>query len=569
MADVCIKVLRILLLCISCYGWGAYFVHEKKIKVEFALSLLISAIGSAMFLAGILNVLMEVSVAIFAFGLLLAIGSLVKRQDILKMLTPGTVVFLLMLVFLTVLLYGTKVTTYDNFSHWAVVMRIMLRDGRLPNIQDELIMFQSYPTGSASFIYYICTITGIGKEWMMLYAQGVAIVASVIPIFAFAKRKAGVVLGIATVLLFLCANIRIMELHVDTLLTAVAIGGFLFCLYYKEQISMYYWAILSSLIFLISIKNSGVFFALVIVVYCACFTKGERIQKALVLGTGSYGALLVWQKHVKSVFEEGMVSKHSLSIEYFESVFGDKTKEQISEIFHNYLEAVFQIRNEFLFFLILAVILLLVSRVAKGSHFADIRKKVLFYIGVYVIYQISLFGMYMFSMPTSEAVVLASYDRYHMTMVSFLVVVLMVEYMHLQWQNKRVAIGVLGLALGVEIMAMSPDFTQLTRKKWEDTERYKLESVVEKYNVPRDGSYMFLMDEADAGYTYYFYRYYFETVDVGVYYEEQIPHLKDQWKHYKYLIVIDDTEINRDYINNVLDIDSQENFIVLDQWKNQ
>lgn len=569
MADMCIKILRILLLCVSCYGWGAYFVHEKKIKVEFALSVLISVIGSTMFVAGILNVLMEVGVAIFAFGLLMAIGSLIKRQGVLKMVTPGTVVFSFMLVFLAMLLYGTKVTTYDNFSHWAVVMRIMLRDGRLPNIQDELIMFQSYPTGSASFIYYICTITGIGKEWMMLYAQGIAIVASIIPIFAFAKRKTGVVLGITTVLLSLCANIRITELHVDTLLTAVGIGSFLFCLYYKDEISEYYWAILPSLIFLISIKNSGVFFVLVIVVYCVFFTKGERIQKALILGTGSYGALLVWQKHVKSVFEEGMVSKHSLSVEYFESVFGDKTKAQISQIFNNYLDAVFQIRNEFLFFLILAAILLLVSRVAKGDNFADIRKKVLFYIGVYVIYQISLLGMYMFSMPTGEAIVLASYDRYHITMVSFLVVVLIVEYMRLQWSDKRVAVGVLGLALGMEIMAMSPDFTQLTRKKWKETERYKLESVVEKYNVPRDGSYMFLMDDADAGYTYYFYRYYFETVDVDVYYEEQIPHLKDQWKRYKYLIVIDDTKINRDYINNVLNIDSQDNFIVLDQWKNQ
>ena len=60
-----------------------------------------------------------------------------------------------------------------------------------------------------------------------------------------------------------------------------------------------------------------------------------------------------------------------------------------------------------------------------------------------------------------------------------------------------------------------------------------------------------------------------ETQDVAVYYEEQHPYIGEQWKNYDYLIVIDDTEKNREYINNVLNIDSDENFIVLDEWKNQ
>lgn len=567
MLNLCLKIIRILLLCISCYGWCAYMVHEKKIKVEFALSTLIAGIGSVVFFAGLLNMLAEVSWFVFGVGFCLAVYSLVKRYNIQQLLTPGIIVFLIVIVALMALLYGSKFTSYDNFSHWAVVSRLILQNNRFPNMQDDIIMFQSYPTGSASFIYYICKITGIHAEWMMMYAQAVAIVASIIPIFVFAK-KSGVVIGIATVILTLCANVRITDIYVDTLLSVVGAAGLLFCIYYKEKLFEYWWAIVPNLIYLISIKNSGILFVIITIAYIIVFAKGERWKTASIFASCSILTLLSWQKHVKSVFDEGMSAKHSLSIEYFESIFNDKGKNEISEIFHNYLEKVFNIRNEFIVFIILAIVLFVIAKVTKKVDAIDVRNKIIFCVSIYVIYHISLFGMYMFSMPTEEAIVVAAYDRYHMTMISFLVLVIMADFVQINWGNRKIAIGFTAFILILQTLALSPDFSKLTRLNWQDSERYKCEATVEKYNVPQNASYMFLMDDDDYGYSYFFYRYYFATSKVAVFYEGQHPYIGDQWKDYQYLIVIDDTEKNRDYINNVLNINSDKNFIILDEWKN-
>ena len=569
MLDLSIKIIRVILLCISCYGWCAYLVNEKKIKVEFALSILISGIGSIVFFAGILNILAEASYTIWFLGIFLAICSLIKHKNIFKLLSPGIIVFLIALVVLMALLYGSKFTSYDNFSHWAVVSRLILQNDRFPTMHDDIIMFQSYPTGSASFIYYICKTTGIHAEWMMMYAQATAIIASIIPLFTFARKKTGVIMGAVTIVLVLCANVRITDIYVDTLLSAVGAAGLLFCIYYKERIYGYYWAIIPNLIFLVSIKNSGIMFVIIIIAYIVIFTKGKRWKSVPILTSCSMLTLLIWQKHVKSVFAEGMSAKHSLSIEYFESVFGDKGKNEILEILHNFWGRVFNIRNEFIIFLILAVGLVFIAKLTKISNFRDIRKKVIFYVSIYIVYQNSLLGMYMFSMPTEEAITVAAYDRYHITMISFLVIVIMADFIQIHWANKRMAIGFLISALALETIAMSPDFSKLTRMNWRESERYKCEAVVEKYNVPQDASYMFLMDDDDDGYTYFFYRYYFATSQVAVFYEGQHPYIGDQWKNYEYLIVVDDTEKNRDYINDVLNIDSHENFIVLDEWKNR
>lgn len=79
MAIIVWKALRVLLLCLSCYGYLYLIVDKGKIKVEFSPAILFSAIGSAMFFAGILNILKETCFAIFIAGIAFAIYSFVKN----------------------------------------------------------------------------------------------------------------------------------------------------------------------------------------------------------------------------------------------------------------------------------------------------------------------------------------------------------------------------------------------------------------------------------------------------------------------------------------------------------
>ena len=63
-----LKIIRVILLLFSMYGYTQYLVSKRKLKIELALPVLLSAIGAAVFLAGLLNVMKEVSALIFLFG---------------------------------------------------------------------------------------------------------------------------------------------------------------------------------------------------------------------------------------------------------------------------------------------------------------------------------------------------------------------------------------------------------------------------------------------------------------------------------------------------------------------
>ena len=47
---------------------------------------------------------------------------------------------------------------YDNFSHWALIVKSMSLTNSFPSFKTDVIMFTSYPPGSAVFIYYFINI---------------------------------------------------------------------------------------------------------------------------------------------------------------------------------------------------------------------------------------------------------------------------------------------------------------------------------------------------------------------------------------------------------------------------
>ena len=149
----------------------------------------------------------------------------------------GTIFFLVICVFFAFLLYGNKFLDYDNFSHWALVEKTLLSKNRFPNFMDSNIMFQSYPPGSASYIYYVCKITGIHSEWMQMYAQTTLMSGILISLFAFSNKWQNKLLMCVGSVILLAGNTRLDSLLVDSLLAITALGGMAFCIYYRNEYS--------------------------------------------------------------------------------------------------------------------------------------------------------------------------------------------------------------------------------------------------------------------------------------------------------------------------------------------
>ena len=63
-----LSAVRLLLLAVSFYGYVQWV--SQKLRVEFSIGVVFCATGSALFFAGILNVLPEATATIFAYNLL-------------------------------------------------------------------------------------------------------------------------------------------------------------------------------------------------------------------------------------------------------------------------------------------------------------------------------------------------------------------------------------------------------------------------------------------------------------------------------------------------------------------
>ena len=451
--------LRSLLLMFSCYGYLQFL--RKRIKLEFTIALLFAAIGSTMFLAGILNLMWETALLIFLGGLFLAACSLQKRESPCELISPGIVFFSIGCIFLLFLLRGNMFSTYDNFSHWATALKAVYTNNRFPNFSNINIGFQSYPLGSASFIYYICKIAGIFSEWSQMYAQAVLMAGMLLSLFAFAESLEGWLLAGTASVMLLCSNTALYDMCVDTLLPLTALAGIALCLYEQDHLRKIGWAAIPFTVFLVSIKNSGILFAIFIAAfvmihlssqfrplyhppkntdgpentlftlfssaYCLIRSiskflcrneagcRGEIVEETAdyseAMGYWKTAApqflcpvltLVLWQKHVKLVFENGMGTKHSMSLMYWRARFLQKSSEDVHTILSGMGERIFSLSNPFFYILLLLILVIVARKYFLRQNYTEERQTALIVLVSYIVYQLGLLGTYLFPCPLTR-----------------------------------------------------------------------------------------------------------------------------------------------------------------------
>ena len=126
-------------------------------------------------------------------------------------------------------LINYRLIHYDNFSHWALVVKQMLITNVIPDANSVLIDFKNYPLGISTFLYYISAIVGRG-DGVLLVGQGMLIFSSFYAMFGVIKDHKRFLL--ATLLGLACAiisyfniSIRVNNLLVDYLLPLLALAA--------------------------------------------------------------------------------------------------------------------------------------------------------------------------------------------------------------------------------------------------------------------------------------------------------------------------------------------------------
>lgn len=545
--DMVIKFIRLLILVASFYGYVQFL--RKKVKLEFSIGIIFVSVGSVMFLAGILNVMKEIAIIICFCGLLLSFLSVYEKESVRCVISAGTIFFGITCIFFVALLYGDKFTNYDNFSHWALVLKVLMRENRFPNFMDTDIMFQSYPLGSASFIYYVCKILGVHAEWLQMYAQAMLMSGILVSLFAFSKKwQSNLLLGMGNIIL-LAGNTSITALLVDSLLPIIALGGIAFCIYYKNNLQDKLWWIIPYITFLISVKNSGIFFVIVILIYALTVLKNDKksLKQWFCVMLSPLLILLLWQKHVKLVFDNGLMAKHSMSFSNFESVFEKKGWESITTIFFQVIENTFSVSNHILIIVIFIFLLWLFEQRQKEKVNKNSIKEIACIIAFsYMAYQLSLLGMYLFTMPLEEAVVLASYSRYHDTILLFAAGIFLVggirviETSYKQHRNGIWVSGMLSIVCCICVfLTITPNFAYYKKQELEGTPRQQYDRLLSEYNIQPSKRHLIIKENeyADTGYLYFMVRYLFNTVNVSVVSVSDVQGEKFVLDDYDYVII--------------------------------
>ena len=361
-----------------------------------------------------------------------------KQRPLVKMnLHLFDVWFIIFGILISLTLLKSPLIHYDNFTHWATMVKYLTFVGELPSAQQNLVTFTDYPPITAMFLTYLSTIVGY-HEGSLLVGQFMIIGAGLYTLFGVLRDQrralitAGLVFMLTLINIFNIA-IRFNNLLVDCLIAILAIAGISAVYIHRDQRG---WQIVStSLIvnFLLLTKSSAMYFAILILIYFAIanfariknkapkWREGIKTTAVIILTTaGSFIGWLMWRVHVANVFTK--VSKHALNLQAYQSQVDHEsanTQKLIVQKFMSYMT-----NTDTLFFrgiLLVNIALLLTWLVIRvGLHKRSYSLIMLAITDlVTTIYVIGVLGMYVVSMPYAEAINLAGIDRYLSTIVIF------------------------------------------------------------------------------------------------------------------------------------------------------
>ncbi|WP_047999443.1 glycosyltransferase family 39 protein [Lactiplantibacillus herbarum] len=334
---------------------------------------------------------------------------------------------------MALVLFRSPLVHYDNFSHWATIVKFLTYTGHLPGASDTIISFTSYPPATALFMTQFVTFVGFSSG-AMLVAQFALIWAASYAIFATLRDRTR---GLNSMLLCLVIaisyvfniNIRLNNLLVDYVLAVLTMAALVGTFIYRHRPRMQaaHVALFSGSLLLV--KNSAAFFVAIVAGYYLYMLihniSAKRWFKKVLKVSGMWlGTLLVavlpfiwWEVHVKLTFT---TSKHEISASAYQSQLSHDGMTGLLSISQQFLKTIFSLSSlSTQGFLALNILLIGAWAIIKyGCHHPNDLLKIISWLDLAsLLYYFSLLGMYVLSMPYDEAITLDGFERYMSTIV--------------------------------------------------------------------------------------------------------------------------------------------------------
>lgn len=394
-----------------------------RLKLDCTISpfVAVSGIIVALMLAGMAGILFPMVCALYALGFAGIVYAIAKRHAPPR---PLILALLAFLIFLVWRFYFCPLWHSDDISHWGLVARHLLRYDRFPSAGDDYVFFQNYPLGAACFIYYVGRITE-NSEGVYLIAQNFLLGALYLPMFSLIRKRRNVLYPLCAAFFFLLFHYfrHVVGLQVDALLGFFSIGMAAAIVRYRNDLRRALTAVLPAMAAVIYIKNSGLFFALLAAAMLMRASRRRDVRRRAWLGFALIAvtacAFLLWELYTKLAFPNALATKHAVSLAAYARQGMSKSPSVIAQIALRQLRSMFSFHAEkrlaMLVLPLCAILLFYASRMLADPRRRQIRADFFRAVGVYLVWYLLVFLMYVFSMPSSEALLLGGMYRYNGT----------------------------------------------------------------------------------------------------------------------------------------------------------
>ncbi|MFH1512735.1 MAG: hypothetical protein ABIG45_05240 [Bacillota bacterium] len=414
-----------LLLLFSFYGIAAFLNRRAKISSFAAPLAAACAIILFVYGFGLIGLLKIGLFAVTGIGVLLGVHTLCTAPK--TFLHWSAALGLAACALLWLRYHDALLLQYDDFSHWGLIARHLLTHDALPDQSSVLIQFQSYPPGAACWIYAVCFFFGQG-EGMMITAQAWLTLIALLPLFAVSEKNSAVrCAGIAALIVVVLSVYQgTASLMVDNLLAAVSIGAAAIAVHMRKSPRRGAWPLAAVLAVLCLIKDSGLFFAALVLGLQLCLLRRGRYSFKALLPPLLFSAAvrLAWWAHIQTAFSAAGLTKHAFTFENMRSVSADRTWDNLVAIGKAVLRNALSFHNhslQMLGWMLLCCAAIAVLRCVAKRRWSFAREwKLLLGCAVsYGLYLLLLLGMYFFTMPLHAALEAVAFERYNITFALF------------------------------------------------------------------------------------------------------------------------------------------------------
>lgn len=528
--------MMLILFWVSLFGLFLFVYKYSRLKKELVIPLVFIGIILILFVGSMLNIIKMLSLFIFIFGFFSYLWLIYKKdlnsKFIKEFFDYKVFIFIAFIIVFTLISFNLHITSYDNFSHWAVSVKQLFLHDSLSSFQYNIDEFTTYPPGSALFIYFVGLICG-KNETSMILGQNYLFLGLLFSLTVFLKDNKKIlssILYVLFVLVLATINIAINDLSVDTLLGALGVVSLVFAYYYRDDLKKAtLFLTLISLCFVI-LKNSGLLFVvmncLLLIIIGVRLRKIKELLLALLIMAGSsFLCFYIWQQHLLMVYpaETGITTKHSISVTNFDRTLHQNGKAETIEVVKKYISNFFDLSNNLINWYIIGINVCLLI---LAFLFKDKRKSILLlllladvlYIGYAMVYCV----MYALSMPYAEAIVLASYNRYMFSCIIVLFGILFIlgcELSDIRNGNKVLISFCLILFLLIFFNGNNKNYMYfLGDSNYEKTDIYKIKKVAERYNISKyENDTAIYMSCGFTSFYNYAFRYEYFKKNINVY----------------------------------------------------